>query len=87
VQETLDRLDDWGLVCRLERLPGHKEARYSHLLGGEPQSPADRSETPQALPANDNLDRLDRLEQQIQTLQAELAELRSSFDRFRQQFE
>jgi hypothetical protein len=87
VQETLDRLDDWGLVCRLERLPGHKEARYSHLLGGEPQSPADASETPQALPADDNLDRLDRLEQQIQTLQAELAELRSSFDRFRQQFE
>ncbi len=87
LQETLERLDDWGFVCRLERLPGHKEARYSHLLAGEPRSPAESAETPQTLPTADNLDRLDRLEHQVRTLQADLAQLRSAFDAFRQQFD
>jgi uncharacterized protein YceH (UPF0502 family) len=87
LQETLDRLDEWGLVRRLERLPGHKEARYTHLLAGEPQPSAEPVDPPQAMPAEVNPDRLERLEQQILTLQAELAELRSTFDAFRRQFD
>jgi uncharacterized protein YceH (UPF0502 family) len=33
VQETLQAMIDRGLVARLERRPGHKEERYTHLLG------------------------------------------------------
>jgi uncharacterized protein YceH (UPF0502 family) len=38
VQQTLDRLAarDEPLVVRLERQPGQKDARWVHLLGGEP---------------------------------------------------
>jgi uncharacterized protein YceH (UPF0502 family) len=38
VQQTLERLAarDEPLVVRLERQPGQKDARWAHLLGGEP---------------------------------------------------
>jgi len=39
---TLDSLVDRGLVCRLDRRPGHKEERYQQLLGDtpDPEPPA-----------------------------------------------
>jgi uncharacterized protein YceH (UPF0502 family) len=42
VQQTLDRLAarEESLVLRLERQPGQKDARWVHLLGGEPDAPA-----------------------------------------------
>jgi uncharacterized protein YceH (UPF0502 family) len=47
VQQTLDRLAarDESLVFRLERQPGQKDARWAHLLGGEPDAaaPPDRA--------------------------------------------
>jgi hypothetical protein len=35
VNETLDDLIEMGLVGKLPRQPGRKEARFTHLLGGE----------------------------------------------------
>jgi uncharacterized protein YceH (UPF0502 family) len=87
LQETLDRLCEWGHVSRMERLPGHKECRYMHLLCGEPDDEIDgREETDPTVPSDDT-DRLMRLDADIQALKDELADLRSEFKSFRQQFE
>src|SRR3954454_14808049 len=88
VETSLDRLAsrDEPLVVRLPRLPGQKEARYVHLLGG----PIDVD----ALAASAESDafsgggggggggggrssRVDELEAEVAELRAEVAELRS----------
>ncbi|WP_372678984.1 YceH family protein [Desulfosarcina sp.] len=87
LQETLDRLCEWGHVHRLERLPGHKEDRYMHLLSGEPVDDVDSVEKPESAGPSDDTDRMMRLDADIQSLKDELADLRSEFESFRRQFE
>jgi uncharacterized protein YceH (UPF0502 family) len=87
LQETLDRLCEWGHVSRLERLPGHKESRYTHLLGGEPEDGTGTLERADPSPAAADAGRLEALEADIQSVKKELADLRASFKSFRQQFE
>ena len=87
LQETLDRLNEWEQIRRLERLPGHKESRYVQLLTGEPNPTADASEPPAPKTPSDDLDRLARLESTVGLLRDELAEMRAAFEAFRQQFD
>jgi uncharacterized protein YceH (UPF0502 family) len=87
LQETLDRLCEWGHIRRLERLPGHKESRYMHLLVDEPNDGADTPEPVDPLQASADADRLTMLDAQIQSLKVELADLRTDFEAFRKQFE
>jgi uncharacterized protein len=63
---------------RLERRPGQREERYTHLLGGEDVPEAEeRAEPPQApAPADSVEQRFERLEQQIAELRTELQALR-----------
>jgi uncharacterized protein YceH (UPF0502 family) len=76
------------LVMALPRMPGQKEVRYCHLLGGEP----DRAEL-EALAARSNTAstdggadvgglgaRVDALEAALESVQEELAELRARLD-------
>ena len=76
-----------ALVTRLERRPGQKEARFAHLLAGEPvdtfgmDAPAERTSGGGAS------DRLAALEQALTELRQEVADLRSQLDSFRKQFE
>lgn len=39
VQQSLDRLADKGYVKLMDRQPGQREARWAHLLSGEPKMP------------------------------------------------
>jgi len=83
IQFVLQRLAEHEppLVQSLPRLPGQKEVRYVHLLGGEPdlsayaaraaQDPAARSEASSGLAA-----RLALLEAAVQSLQEEVARIR-----------
>jgi len=87
LQETLDRLCEWGHVHRLERLPGHKECRYMHLLSGEPDDDADSVEKTHPVVPFEDIDRLMRLDTDIQSLKDEVADLRTAFESFRKQFE
>lgn len=88
IQETLDRLGEWGFVQRMQRLPGHKESRYTHLFADPSTMDNDtRSSDPQPDPAPEETDRLDRLEDRIQALSDELTDLKTAFETFRQQFE
>jgi len=87
LQETLDRLCEWGHVQRLERLPGHKECRYMHLLSGEPDKNADSAESSDPVVPSEDTARLMQLDAEVQSLKEELADLRAAFESFRKQFE
>jgi uncharacterized protein len=88
VQDTLDELANRGepLVVRLERQAGQKEARYAHLLSGEPDLSkfAVASERPVSGVSDE---RIEKLEGQVERLDTELTEFKAMFDEFRKQFE
>jgi len=90
VQSSLQHLlkREPPLVKILPRLPGTKEARYSHLLSGdvEPTQPGPSSEAT-AGSRNPEAGRMAMLEEKITALQKEIAELRQQFAVFRKQFE
>ena len=77
------------LVTQLPRRRGQKEARYAHLLSGEP--PADPEEADAEEQARVRRPqpggRIEALEQEVASLRAEVAELRAQLDAFRAQFE
>ena len=94
-EETLEGLArrDEPLVTKLPRQAGRKEARYAHLLSGQPVV-EDEAEGPSvtAAPrasssrAGDG-ERVARLEAEVEALRGELAEMRRQFEEFRKQFE
>ncbi len=95
VQSTLDRLihHDPPLVKILPRLPGTKEARYTHLLCGDVEipeaqaTPARAREISAASASASTGDRLARAESEIADLKKEIAALKQQFADFRKQFE
>lgn len=73
VEAFLDELAErpaGGLVVKLARLPGARESRWAHLLGGPPAEDA-----PAAMPASDDvsLGELAALKANVARLEAELA--------------
>ncbi len=86
VDACLRRLMEWQpepLVTRLPRQAGYKEARYAHLLSGEPPAPA--AVQPAAREgADDPVARLqasvDRLASEVADLKRQLADLRRQLD-------
>ena len=97
VVSTLDRLAhrEPPLARVLPRQPGTKEARYIHLLSGEP--PADvapagepsaaRASSPATAVAVPISDRLSAIEEEVSRLRAELSEVQQQLAAFRKQFE
>ena len=92
VEETLRALaarEDKPLVIRLPRQPGQKDARYVHLLSGEP----DIEEMTESVPAEraarraGDAERLAALEQQVQSLTEQVSKLTEQFEAFKKQFE
>ena len=93
VESTLEGLAqrDEPLVVKLPRQAGRKEARYAHLLAGQPvvEDEAEAQATPAAAPrarAGDS-ERVARLEAEVERLSDEVAEMRRQFEEFRKQFE
>ena len=92
VEQTLGELGErqQPMIVQLERQPGRKEARFAHLLCGEP----DIGEEDQgaglvelaALDVRAEHERLEALEQEVGALREELAGLRRAFEEFRGQF-
>jgi uncharacterized protein YceH (UPF0502 family) len=95
VETTLEGLTqrDEPLVTKLPRQAGRKEARYAHLLAGQPafeeafeeQSPHPAARA-SATRAGEG-ERVTRLETEVERLSGELTEMRRQFDEFRKQFE
>lgn len=87
VREALGNLEEWGMVRCLPRMPGHKESRYIHLLGGEadvPEMPASPAAAP--VPAID-LARIEKMEQDLEKLHHAIDALKVEFAAFKKQFE
>ncbi len=90
VKETIISLKDMGLLSKLPRKPGRKEARYTHLLGGEPEEtmaeiiPRPESTTVIVRKENDHdgalQDQIDTLRRELQALQEEFVAFKSQFD-------
>ena len=78
------------MVVQLERQPGRKEARYAHLLCGEPDLEVEAAgEGPvesAALEVRTENERLAALEEEVAALRCELAALRQAFEEFKGQF-
>lgn len=72
------------LVMQLPRQPGQKEARYAHLLSGEPE--VEIVEYTAAVETPVANDRIEALESAVDALRGELEELRGRFDAFRKEF-
>jgi uncharacterized protein len=92
VEETLRALaqrEDEPLVIKLPRQPGQKDARYVHLLSGQP----DIEELAESMPAEraarrtSDAERVATLEQQVQSLTDQVAKLTEQFESFKKQFE
>jgi len=81
VETTLHHLSELGMVVRLTRYAGSREARWAHLLAGQPDAGAEEGQVA-SVPAA-QLPVADR----IAALERELAALRLEFDEFRQRFE
>lgn len=79
VQEALEKLatGDMPYVLQLPKRPGQKEARYAHLLAGEPEiSEDDYDDQPTG---NNRAD--SGLEARLSKVETELAELKEAFDK------
>lgn len=93
VESTLNLLisrEPDPLVMRLPRQPGQKEARYAHLLSGEPKLEAFAEGEGSAAPARrrtGDSERVDKLETEVVTLTMEVRKLQQQFDEFKKQFE
>ncbi|HEX4771489.1 MAG TPA: YceH family protein [Bryobacteraceae bacterium] len=78
VEHALEKLAEWpgGPVAkRLDRQPGQKEARYAHLLAGEPSLDVE-AETNTASRGG----RMAELESEVQTLRSEVNDLKRRLD-------
>ncbi len=77
-ETVLEKLADWpggALVKKLPRQSGHKEARYAHLLAGEPVMDAVPETTIMPMPSR------------VAQLESELQQLRSDFNQLKQRFD
>jgi len=85
VEHTLDRLaeHEFGkLAMKLAKSPGQKEARFAHLLGGEP---AEEEFVSVSTPTAGN-DRIGALETEVAALRADVDGLRRQLEDFQRQF-
>ena len=84
VEIVLNRLAErpgGGLAVKLPRQPGQKEARYAHLLAGEPTV-----DTAEQMPISGAPSRLSQLEEQVEQLREQVATLQARFDALEAQF-
>lgn len=88
VEHTLDRLAEHEagkLVTRLPKSPGQKEARFAHLLAGEPPAEEEIASYAAVAPSPTG-DRITSLENEVAALRAEVGELRRQLEDFQRQF-
>jgi uncharacterized protein len=90
VTDTLENLSALGLVVRMSRQMGQKEARYSHLMCGQPDEINYAVPVSQAHSTQDaavETARIEVLEGKVEALSLELDALKRTFQDFRRQFE
>jgi len=84
VLKTLENLEEWGLVRRLARLPGRKEPRIAHRLGGDSHIAEPEEASPLSIGAPVSAERIEKLELAVESLKNELEDLKKSFRIFKE---
>ena len=79
VLKALENLEEWGLVRRLARLPGRKESRLAHLLGGEVNLASAEEASAFSTPAPAAAERIEKLELAVASMQNEIEDLKNIF--------
>jgi uncharacterized protein YceH (UPF0502 family) len=92
VDETLHELstrESDPLVVKLARQAGQKDARFTHLLAGQPViEPSSETSVPtHSTRREPDSDRVSKLEEQLQMLTREIESLTTQFEEFKKQFE
>ncbi len=91
VDETLHALgmrESDSLVVKLPRHAGQKDARFTHLLAGEPAvEPVAESVGQRSARREPETDRVFNLEEQVRTLTKQIETLTAQFEEFKKQFE
>ena len=94
VESTLNALisrEPDPLVRRLPRQPGQKEARFAHLLSGEPKietfAEAETTSSAAGRRKSGDAERFEKLEHEVVTLTMEVRKLQQQFEEFKKQFE
>jgi len=92
VEETLHALsmrESDPLVVKLPRQAGQKDARFTHLLAGQPDSGAIEESVAPQRPARrePEADRVSTLEDQLQSLMKQIESLTAQFEEFKKEFE
>lgn len=81
-ERVLEKLAEWptgAFVKKLPRQPGQKEARYAHLLSGEPA--VEPAESPSPAPTS----RIEQLEHELQQLRSDFEDLKRRFEELEHQ--
>lgn len=76
-----------ALVTKLPRLPGRKEARFTHLLAGEVEVDESEFLEPAAIEVVAENERIDKLESEVEQMKQEFEQLKEQFQEFKKQFE
>jgi len=92
VDETLHELstrESDPLVVKLGRQAGQKDARFTHLLAGQPgvEESAESVQPYRVVRREPEGDRVAKLEEQVQTLTQQIEALTAQFEEFKKQFE
>ena len=89
VKETLENLAEMEMVAELPKMPGRKEARYCHLLGGPPDLENDQLApvTSSSSQSTSTMVKIESLENEIESLREELSDLKQDLTEFKRQFE
>lgn len=92
VSQTLEALVAGEFVIKLDRKPGHKESRYTHLLSGAPQEEEDdtlpaESQSGKVIVRREKKEPDTTLEAKVERLEMELNTLRAEFELFASQFD
>ena len=85
VLKTLENLEEWGLVRRLARLPGRKESRIAHRLGGDTNIAEPEEASTLSVAAPVSAERIEKLELAVESLQNEIEDLKKSFRTLKEQ--
>jgi len=90
VEQTLHSLaarDPEPLVIKLPRQVGQKDARFAHLLSGEPEFEQFETAAEKHTRRGSDSERVAKLEAQVQTLTQQVESLTTQFEEFKKQFE
>src|SRR5215510_14041045 len=87
ILHSLGARDSESLVMKLPRQSGQKDARFTHLLSGQPELEQIETAVEKPTRRGSDSERVAKLEERVQTLTQQVENLTTQFEEFKKQFE